>query len=310
VKLALLLCALAPSALQDALAPTLRGEARVESRSAAVEVGEPFALELTVHHEAGDVPQIDASALESDPTWAVLGGGELATLPDPQAEGTAVTRASWELVSLEPGERELPAPAIRWSSGDAADESIEAARGTLEVRAVLGADEDAPRPIGDFLGLAPEQEAGARTALLLGIGAALALGAIAFAIHLRRQRASAAAAPPSALERLAALEEAPLEQPEAVVEAHVELARALREAIDARLGASPAGLTDQEWVRSVAARLGPGAAQACAELLAACEPVKYGAERPTHWAARERIARARELATAAAGAQQTAEARA
>lgn len=301
MKLALVLGLLIYGAPQEALTPTLRGEARVESPASAVEVGEPFALELTLRHAAGDAPRIDDDALEADPTWAVLSSSAAATLSDPRSAQTAVTRASWQIVSLEPGERELPAPAIVWGAGKTAEESIEVSRGRLAVRAVLAADEDAPRPIGEFLGLKAEVESGARLAWGIGAVALLVLAGVAWLlVARRRRRAAPASAGPTPLERLKALEEAQLEQPEAVVAAHVELARALRESIDGALGTSVPGLTDREWAAGLAPRLGTDAAQACEQLLAACEPVKYGAERPTHWAARERIARARELAAAAA----------
>jgi len=308
--LALLVALLLQGEPQSALAPTLRGQARVESSAQSVDVGEPFTLELTVRHAPGDAPTLDAHTLEADPSWAVLSSGAITTLADPKEAGVALTHASWQVVSLEPGERDLPAPSIAWGTGDTA-ETIDAARAKLAVRGVLGPDEDAPRPIGKFIGLDVSQEARFPLAMASGIGGALALAAVLFVIARKRRRRKAQGSRlPTALERLAALEEAPLEQPEAVVEAHVELARALREAIDASLGASGPGLTDREWAATVAARLGSGTAEACAELLAACEPVKYGAERPTHWAARERIARARELAASAAGARPTAEVRA
>ena len=302
-----LLLALYPCALQGDLAPTLRAEARVEADVAALEVGEPFTLRLLVRHAQGDAPAIEAAYLEVDPTWAVLGGSERTTLPDPAGEGLAATRASWRVCSLEPGMRELPAPRVTFTQAGGERETCEVVRASVEVQAVLAPGEDEPRPLGGFLGLGPRPQRSIWLRAAPWIAAAALLVASAWVWRARRRRGVRATAAPTPLERLAALEELGLERPEAVVAAHVELARALREHVDGALGESPAGLTDREWSCRLSQRIGAERARPIAELLAACEPVKYGAERPTHWAARERIARARELATAAVQARASAE---
>jgi hypothetical protein len=295
VSLAALLLAVAPQAPDQDLAPTLRAEARVEARVATVEVGEPFTLTLVVRHAADDLPQVDPAPLEADPGWAVLAGGELVRLPEPDEEGLAITSASWALVALEPGTRELPAPGVSFADPGATTRPHPVQRGTLEVRGVLAPGEDEPRPPGGFLGLGPQPSApGWQRAWPL---IAVALGLVGLGAWIaRRRRREPPAREPTPRERLAALESAVGEDPEEVLAAHVALARLLRDAVDDRLGVVPSGLTDAEWAGLLATRLGAERARPYAELLAECEPVKYGATRPTPWAARERVARARELA--------------
>jgi hypothetical protein len=57
-------------------------------------------------------------------------------------------------------------------------------------------------------------------------------------------------------------------------------------------------LTDEEWLEA----LRQPADGELARLFAECRPVEYGGERPTHWATRERVARARALVGASGGA--------
>jgi hypothetical protein len=313
LSLAPLFLALVPPAPQapasQDLAPTLRAEARAQASVATVEVGEPFTLTLVVRHGGEDPPALDATALESDPTWAVLEPGERVSLPEPGDHGLLETRASWRVVALEPGQRELPAPRVTLEGPDGAPQVLEVARASLEVQGLLAPGEDAPRPPGGFVGLGPESATpGWRRALPWGV-AGLVACALGAAWLGRRGRRAPAVVGPTPLERLAALEAGSLERPEQVVALHVELTRLLRAAVDDRLGASPSGLSDLEWAQRLAARLGAERARPYAELLEACEPVKYGAEQPTHWAARERVARARELAAvvdAPAAAQEVA----
>ena len=77
--------------------------------------------------------------------------------------------------------------------------------------------------------------------------------------------------------------------PEQGREAHFALTRALRELVDGARAQERLALTDEEW----AADLGDAD---LAQSLSTCAQVKYGVERPTHWATRERVVRARELA--------------
>lgn len=282
---ALLLCALPQDTLL--LEPPL-AHARWVGAPEAVELGVPFELVLEIEHEAGTLPEVRAGELESDVAWAVLEASEPIVLPDLADPRRRVSEVRWSVVALEPGVRALPKVVVRQAGeGIAIENDAE-----LEVTGVLAPGEDAPRPMPPDLGVGetPAARRG-RILALVALVAVLAAGLVAWLLRRRGgQRVAAPARPRSPLERLAELENAPLDDPEAVRETHRELTRALRQHLD---GDTPRdALTDEEWLAARA--LAPDGE--LARLFAECRPVEYGGERPTHWATRERVARARALA--------------
>jgi hypothetical protein len=281
------------------LGGTARAAARWVDPPPAVELGVPFELVLEIEHQRGDAPAVAPGALAADAAWAVLEGGLPLTLPDLLDPVRRVSEVRWTVVALEPGQLELPAVELSYpapAGGRAQVVPIEGGR-AIEVSGVLREGEDQPRPLPPDLGVDEPAAARGWVAPVIWTGALTLLGAlVAFLVARRRRARPLAAAPaPTPRERLAALEESALEDPEAVRAAHVELSRALREHFDA--GRERQALTDEEWLEVLRQ---PSDGE-LARLLAECRPVEYGGERPTHWATRERVARARALVGATGG---------
>jgi hypothetical protein len=288
---ALLLCALA-QAEDGGLGAAPRARARWVDPPRAVELGAPFALVLEIEHASGDAPAVAPGELASDPAWAVLEGGTPLALPDLVDPRRRVSEVRWTVVALEAGTLALPAPALSYAApegGTPQDVAVESAH-ELEVAGVLAEGEDEPRPMPADLGVDEAARGSLWPAFAAGAVAALAALAAVFVLRRARREPAPAPRPPTPLERLAALEEAALDDPGAVRAAHVALSSALREHLDA--GRARAALTDEEWLEAL--RL-PADGE-LARLLAECRPVEYGGELPTHWATRERVARARQLA--------------
>ena len=360
--LAALLLAAAQAGVQPLPAAGGAVRARLAVRPAEVEVGEPFELVVEVEHPRGHVPtlpgmpraaapvapvapetQAKRPAGAPEPAAAATPAGEDALLPgdgswvllgsrlepavsldgDPRR---SVTRRVFELASLEPGERVLPAELVAAvlpegtgaageDSGDAGDagDAVDAveqpgdAAPRIVVRGVLAEGEDAPRPLRGLpegFGSPALATATSRWPWIAGGLALAAVLALAVARLLRRRAwGSRAAATPDdpgeLLERLAA--DLPRD-PALLRERHFALTRLLRESADRRAGAARAGLTDEEWL----ARLGedalaPEARAPLAEVLGRAAAVKYGAALPTEWALRETVETARRALAALDG---------
>jgi hypothetical protein len=273
------------------------GEARLTVHPSSVEVGQELVIALEVGHAEGERAALEEGALELDESWIVFASEAPLALPVPGQPGRARTRASWTVASLEPGEREIPA--VRYRIGGEGHASPAA---QVSVASLLGEGEAQARPPKGFRPLAGE----ARSPFLWipWVCAAVALAAAAaLAVRARRRRGRVVSAPPGPLERLAELEARPLDDPLEVREAHFELTRAVREALDRRSGRERSGLTDAEWLGEVRGTLAREQALELEALLASCAAVKYGGERPTHWAAREALQRARRLAAENAPAE-------
>ena len=286
IAAALLVAALAQDAVTLESAP--RAVARWLEPPTAVELGVPFELVLEVTHEPGGELEVGPGELASDVAWAVLDAAAPLVLPDLDDPRLRVSELRWTVVALEPGLRMLPRPELRYGGEPLAPSKA----GLLDVSAVLAPGEDAPRPLPPDLGLSDPAAArrGLGAALIVAGGALLVGLAVWLARRGARRPRPALERAPSPLERLAALEQAPLEDPRSVREAHLELTRALRQHLD---GATPRdALTDEEWLAALAL---PADGE-LGRLFAECRPVEYGGERPTHWATRERVARARALA--------------
>lgn len=268
--------------------------AQLNFAEASVEVGQPVRATLTVEHAAGERPKLDALGL--DESWLVLDAQPGATIADPASPGRAHTRWELELASLEPGQRtiaSLPLPG--------GEQKLPVSGAALNVRGVLGADEDAPRALK---GLREIESVEPRSAVWPLVGAALGalvLAAAGLFLWWRRRSRFAPQAAPAPSVRLAVLEARPLDTPDDVQAAHFALTRLLRESADLAAGRDRSGLTDEEWSSAAraeftAAGLSAAEQQSLAALLERAATVKYGSERPTHWATREALASARSLA--------------
>jgi len=301
--------------LQSGPAPL---QARWTCRPETVELGQPFELALEIEHgpeiPAGELLQ---GELALDDSWVLLAGPEQGPLRGPGVSGQAPgdggrigTRRVWRLASLEPGSRDL-APTLSSLALDARVGRISTAEAHVEVRGLLAADEDAPRPLrgfpSDFVPEDARRAAGAAWPLWGGLGALAAV----LAAGLLRWRAARRVAPaePGPLERLGELEQG-LERVGAGPTCY-ELTRLLRRSAD-RLRARPAaraseaapassagtageGLSDEEWLERLAAShdLPRAAVEELERLLHETSLVKYGGLNPTSWALQEIFRRAR-----------------
>jgi hypothetical protein len=267
--------------------------ARFEFTPREAEVGEPVELALIVPHKKGERVDVDASAFDKDLAWAVLEGPTRST----EVEGeNATLRMVWKVAALEPGQAHPPELDVRIARGAPTTEPELIANAELAVRGVLGANEDAPRDVKGFREIQPEPSAPWwQTWLPAGIALVLVSGAIGWWLARRRRPQPVAA--PTTLERLDALAQRDLEQSESVRDLHFELARTLREHFDGGQGVARRALTDEEWLRSVAAGMTPERLTELGEVLRTSELVKYGAVQPTQWAVRETLERARKVAS-------------
>lgn len=286
MSLALLLLS-TPALGQEVGAPEALAHWELPVKQAAV--GEPVQARLVVEHAAG--ARVELSSPVEDGSWVLFDR----TAPWTESAGPGRARTAWEFrwASLEAGSRSLPA-----ATPTLGGQALEVEGATLFVAAVLGEGEDAPRPLRDAPPLPAETE-GPLTWIAAGV--LLLLGVLLGAWILRRRRAAppATASPPSA--RLSVLEAADLAQPADVQSAHYAMTRLLRESADLGAGVDRSALTDEEWAARAegefrAAGLSEGERATLQELLLRAAAVKYGPERPTHWATRESLARARALA--------------
>ena len=282
----------------EGAAPEVHGTLTAAPGSA--EVGEPVVLELTLVHAANTKVRLSADALRADESWVHLGWhgaqAELVSWTEIDANdpSRATTRARWKICSLEPGSRELPQVEIKIGA-DGIAQMIAAGEARLEVRGVLADGEDAPRPPKEFRPV-PGEPVSASWPWIVGVG--LAVVALAL-LALRRPKAKAAAQPrPTPLQRLQALEMRELDRPETVQEVFYELTHSVRVALDLRAARDRSGLTDVEWVASAGAELAPESRSALEELFSECAEVKYGTARPTQWAVRDALAKARAIVSA------------
>lgn len=266
------------------MTPTAQS-ARLEFSPARAEVGQAVVARVIVEHAPN--ARVELAGFGDDDSWVRF--AELPGARESLANGTTRSTFECELGSLEPGARSLDGLAVQVDG-----RKLEVERASLEVVSLLGETEDAPRPLRDR-GEVQWQDAGAN--LWPWILLALALvGGVALIVRRLRAAQPPKAAAPRAASRLAEWSSRTLETPDAVREAHVELTRWLRVAVDRRDGVDRRALSDEEWL--AVARAPDREDQAAIErLLAESGAVKYGPERPTHWATRERL----ELAGAIAG---------
>lgn len=265
---------------------------------AEVEVGEPFTVALSVEHDAGvglDLPDL-AQALGD--SWIVYSAGEARVAPSPDGAQRATTSARWELGSLEPGVRELPALEVLAGSVPATSGPV-----TLRVDGVLAEGEDAPRPLPAFRPPPPWSEPGTPRPWWVYALAGVALGALLTAVvALVQRRRRTPEAPPARppLDRVRALAANLPSDAEALRTAHFELAALVRAGVDERLGRSAAARVDEEWLTGLAQDLAaggvePALADEAAALLERCTAARWAGLAPSSYAARETFEGAREL---------------
>lgn len=276
-----------------AAAPAAKLDADVQWNFEAREraVGEALTAVLFVAHAPQERVECDFSALESDPSWLLAAAPQVRrVLRDERVAGTSITL---ELVSLEAGERALPAPALTLIEGAGGRRTLSAGEALARFASALAPGEDEPRPPLGFRPLEAELERGWsawQVAAAAGAGLAVALGAVAFA---RRKRGVGVKPPPTPLERLDALASRDAEQRESVRETCYELTALVRGAFDARDGAARSALTDAEWLAALAPSVEGGVRAELEALLRDASEVKYAGRHPTHWAVREMLERAR-----------------
>jgi hypothetical protein len=284
-------------------APEVQGPASLHAwcEPSEVRIGEPFVLYLNVEHPDEqrvllDLPEAGAEETFGD-AWVLLEPRRVLRLPLANEPERSLTQARWRLFALEPGEHELVSVGADCLLAGAV-QRLEPQPAALRVHGELAEGEDLARPPLSFRE-APVLAGAPRRSLLLGLAALLLLlGARwwlgALRRLLRRRPGQALQAPPTPLERLAAVDPA---REGGEREAYVVLSRCLREALDGEGGERLDGLTDEEWLLARRERngLAPERLLRVAELLATSERVKYGAERPTRWAIEQALKEARSL---------------
>lgn len=275
--------------------------ARLRVEPAQVEVGQPMTWILEVEHPAGAsvrLPEVDPVP---DDSWFLLEPRRIARSSPATPGGSQTTRATWKVLSLEPGERALPAIAVQVESNGVA-RSIEVEASTASVGSALQPGEDAPRLIRGFHA-PPERGSGGRLGLAL---AALALLAAALLVWIRRRmrRKAPVVALATPLDRLAGIARELPEDPEAGRRAIYALTRLVRESTDRFLGEDRAALVDAEWgaLREIDERLPLGARTTFAKILRDAERVKYALHAPTRFALEALLADAKNALEALAQA--------
>ncbi len=250
-----------------------------------VEIGQPLVLSCELVHPSEVRLRVD-ELLDLGEPWLLLEERRVRTQPIGGRPGFSTTEARWSLCALDAGEHELLAGGAEYE-WEGIPRRVEACSVSARVKGELAEGEDAPRPTIGFREPPPETEPPTQIFTLLL--AFLAVGAAGLTWGLtRRRRRTPPPAPPGPRERLAALR---ADDEEGLPELYYILSGAVREAIDRRCGQRLAACTDEEWVDRVRACEGLSTEELdrAAELLRACESVKYGAELPTRWAAAEAI---------------------
>jgi hypothetical protein len=258
------------------------------------QVGQPVTLTVQVEHPRDQLVRVDASAPLFDGSWVVLETLEPLTVRSAHDPERSRTRAAWVVVSLEPGQRALPAVGLLLEREGREPAAFATDAADLRVVGVLAEGEDRARPPRGFRDPLPEPAPARWPFVLAGALLAAATGAAWSSWRARARAPLPEPRPATPLERLAALEALDLDQPEAARRVHYEIARALREAVDRRARRDGSAWTDEEWLARWPAQLADELRERSGDLLAACEEVKYGTARPTRWAVQERL----ELATA------------
>jgi len=257
--------------------------ARFSVEPPTVAIGQPIECCLEVEHAPSERMRLP---LEIDDTWIVLSDPRIERI---QADGRATTRFTWQVFSLDAGERDVPGPVAYRADGAA----VEAQGARVTVQSDLLPQEDAPRPFASFHDVEGSGSVQAWHWLVL----LLAGGGLGLWRFARRSRPAAEQAQLSPAQQLAALQVEADAASARNRDLIFEIARLARSAMDERQSADRSGLTDQEWLaqqRSQGA-LPDDVMRGLETLLAGSERVKYAGEAPTHFAVEESLQSAREL---------------
>ncbi len=275
--------------------------ARLRAEPAQVEVGQPAAWVLEIEHPAGASVHLPEGDPLPDDSWVLLeprrvvrGSGERST-----------TRATWRVMSLEPGKRKLPPIQIEVEEAGVT-RKVEVEAGELDVRPALAEGEDAPRPIRSFR--PPPEGAAGRTKGPVLLALVLIAAVAGFLLWRRARRKPAPASAPTALDRLAELERLAAEDPDRARVVVYALSRLLRGTVDAFFHEDRAALVDADWAAllELDERVPLGVRTAAARILSDAERVKYALQVPTRFALEEMLADARNALEALASAPPTA----
>lgn len=257
------------------------------------EVGELVEVALLVPLATDERLEVDATALEADPSWVLEGAPRRGSVPA-SGDQPAGMLLRWSLASLEAGERDAPTPALARVDAAGKRTSLSLVGPTLRFTSVLAQGEDEARPALGFRPLEERLATNSKAWLLAGCGALLAAG-LATWWWLRQRARPSRAAPPTSLERLAQLESRSVETREAARDVYYELIALVRSHLDSSTGVARESLTDREWLAASASRVGDEIAAELDALVRDAEPVKYASHHPTHWAVREALERARKV---------------
>ena len=264
------------------------------------EIGEPVTWTLEVAHPRRERPTLLTTDLagELDRTWAFVSGPEIRTRPDEREREAEITSYTWVLMALEPGERAAPPLSLSTASG----EELEVSADALGVRAALAPDEDAPRPLAPFHELDSEARPSG-LAFLFAVLALLALLASPFVVRaIRARRRARLAMPepiPSPRASFDALVADRADDPDSVRALAFGLTDVVRRAFaEAGIAVELRGATDEEWIEAVrvkgaAAGIDAATLERTADVMAACESIKYGGDVPTRFAIDELVGHAR-----------------
>jgi hypothetical protein len=287
------------------LALVLAGAAanvRLEAQAQDARIGEPVRWTLTIEHPADARVVLPKEGLVLDGSWVLLDTGLVLRSIEP--DGSATTRASWSVMSLEPGERTLPPIDV-----EIGGEVVHVEGTALTVRSELAPDENEPRPIRGFL--PPPERTGARAWLPLFL--ALAAFLVTLAIwrwRARARRRVVAATVPTPLEELAALRARARSEPDAARKITYAAVALLRRAVDGHLGETRDASPDDEWLRRLEPdeRVPLGVRSAAARIVRDAEHVKYALAMPTPFALEEMLSSTESALAALAAAPPLAQA--
>ncbi len=264
------------------------------------ELGEPSTWTLVLGRPRDVEVRAVNEDLELDDTWVLLAETRPVALPDPVDPDRVVVRRAWEVASLEPGLRELPAFEFEYVD-EGVVRRIRVRGAELDVAGVLAQGEDAPRPLRGFRDVQDLPEPVSPWPGVLGLGA-LAAALLAAGWWRRRGRRPVEAPRADPLAWIAELERSPPESAEAVRAAHYELTRAVRARVDELRGAQRAARTDEEWLAAALDEIAAERREDVRGLFDAAARVKYAGERPTPFAVRETIQRGRTVLEALSAA--------
>jgi hypothetical protein len=283
----------------DAL-PAIR--ARLECVPAEARIGEPLEWNLTIEAPDDTSVRVPDKAPVPDATWVSLGDRRVVREPG-VARGSWVTRASWRVLSLEPGTRTLPEVQIECTQAGAT-KKVTAAAGEVAIQTELAADENAPRALKGFRP-PPDDVRATHWPWIAAAAALLGLAALWVVRRLRRTRAAPVRSA-TPLERLSELARAMAAEPDAGRAVTYDLSRLVRESIDAFVREPRAALTDRDWILRVEndERVPLGVRRASVRILGESEQVKYAQRVPTRFAVDEMLRDAQNALEALAAAPQ------